>query len=248
VQADQFLLTSKQPYVKAYFESRQPVKSICIDICPSSIDSTFSVLHAKGEHNLDNYMAGYFEHPLFFEKIYNAGNSPLGLQLRTLFTSLSDSGSCENMVGEEWFLQLTEHIILQEKGNCDALNNILSRRVATRKEIYERLLCGKEFIHEYYLHNPEIATVAKHCNLSVYHFFRSFKQAFGISPYQYMLLLRLQHALELLSSGLYTITDVAERCSFPDVFTFSKAFKRQFGLSPQYYMRSTLANTSSIKL
>jgi hypothetical protein len=52
VEKDHFLLTSKQPFVKAYFESRQPVKSICIDICPSSIAETFSVLHHKEEYNL----------------------------------------------------------------------------------------------------------------------------------------------------------------------------------------------------
>src|SRR4051794_10638002 len=37
VQQDHFLLASKQGGAQAYFDSRQPVKSICIDICPSSL-------------------------------------------------------------------------------------------------------------------------------------------------------------------------------------------------------------------
>lgn len=248
VQQDQFLLTSKQPYVRAYFDARQPVKSICIDICPSSIDATFAVLSAKEDHNLDNYMAGYFEHPYFFEKIYNTGNSQLSLQLKQLGNDLKSASFYEGLVNEEWFLMLTEHIIMQEKQNCDALKNILSKKTSTRKEIYERLLIGKEFMNDNYLQNPEIAVVARHCNLSVYHFFRSFKQAFGVSPYQYMLRLRLNYALCLLNTNTMSVTDIAGRCGFPDVFTFSKAFKRQFDLSPNYYMRSTFASTSSIKL
>ena len=248
VQKDQFLLTSKQPYVKAYFDSRQPVKSICIDICPSSIDAAFAVLNAKEDHNLENYMAGYFEHPHFFEKIYNTGNSQLSLQLKHLVSALKNGSCYEEFINEEWFLMLTEHIVIQEKQNCDALKNILSRKTSTRKEIYERLLVGKEFINSNYLQNPEIAVVARHCNLSVYHFFRSFKQAFGVSPYQYMLTLRLEHALSLLKINSISVTDIASRCGFPDVFTFSKAFKRQFGLSPNYYIRSTFSNTLSIKL
>jgi len=248
VQKDQFLLTSKQPFVKAYFDSRQPVKSACIDICPSSIDAAFTVLNAKEDHDLDNYMAGYFEHPHFFEKIYNTGNSQLSLQLKQLAAALQYGSLHEELINEEWFLMLTEHIVMQEKQNCDALKNILSRKPSTRKEIYERLLSGKEFINAHYLQNPEIATIAKHCNLSVYHFFRSFKQAFGVSPYQYMLDLRLKFALGLLKKGEYSVTEVASCCSFPDVFTFSKAFKRQFGLSPNYYMRSTFVNTLSTKL
>jgi AraC family transcriptional regulator len=248
VEKDHFLLTSKQPYAKAYFESKHPVKSICIDICPSSIAGTFSVLHNKEDHNLDNYLAGYFEYPHFFEQIYDTAKTQLGTQLKELSSMLNTGNVYDDLINEEWFLQLTEQIVLQEKGNCDALKNILSRKASTRKEIYERLLTGKEFIHAHYKQNPEIALVAKHCNLSVYHFFRSFKQAFSISPYQYMLHLRLAYALALMKTEMYTVTDIAEQCSFPDVFTFSKAFKKQYGLSPHHYMRSMLASTSSTKL
>lgn len=248
VQKDQFLLTSKQPYVKAYFDSRQTVKSICIDICPSSINNAFAVLNAKEDHNLDNYLAGYFDHPFFFEKIYNTDNSQLSFQLKHLGETLKSASFYEELVNEEWFLMLTEHIVLHEKQNSDALKNILSKKTSTRKEIYARLLIGKEFMNDNYLQNPEIAVVARHCNLSVYHFFRSFKQAFGVSPYQFMLKLRLDHSLVLLKENRMSVTDVASSCGFPDVFTFSKAFKREFDLSPNYYMRSAFAKTSSIKL
>ena len=57
VNAGSFLLGCKQPYVNAYFESKQVVKSICIDICPVTVAEAFTVLTAQDNHNFDNYLA-----------------------------------------------------------------------------------------------------------------------------------------------------------------------------------------------
>jgi len=82
----------------------------------------------------------------------------------------------------------------------------------------------------------EISQVANICNMSEFHFFRSFKQAFNSTPYQYILNKRLELAKELLQKGQLSITHVAAYCNFPDVFTFSKAFKRQFNSTPSGFI------------
>jgi AraC-like DNA-binding protein len=236
VQQDQFLLTSKQSGAQAYFDAKQTVKSICIDICPASLAEAYTILHSKGELDLDNFMAGYFDHPYFFEHVYNVQESLFGKQLQKLSNALRNGQYHPEMINEEWFLQLVELIILQEKGNYLSLNNIPAKKTATRKEIYERLLQGKQYMEAYYSLNPDIATVAQNCSLSTFHFFRSFRQAFGISPYQYMMQLRLKYALELMQDENYSFTDIASLCGFPDLFTFSKAFKREYGMSPSRYI------------
>ena len=68
--------------------------------------------------------------------------------------------------------------------------------------------------------------------MSEYHFFRSFKQAFGMTPYQYLTTKRMNLAKELVQEGEKKISDIALICNFPDVFTFSKAFKRYYGVPP----------------
>ncbi len=83
-----------------------------------------------------------------------------------------------------------------------------------------------------FLQNPDIMSVARQSNMSVFHFYRCFKQVHGVSPYQYMLGKRLEYARELLTERNRLITDIASQCSFPDVFTFSKAFKKKYGCSP----------------
>ena len=235
VQQDQFLLTSKQSGAQAYFDAKQTVKSICIDICPASLAEAYTILCSKGDLDLDNFMAGYFDHPYFFEHVYNVQESLFGKQLQKLSNALRNGQYHPEMINDEWFLQLVELIILQEKGNYLSLNNIPAKKTATRKEIYERLLQGKQYMDAYYSLNPDIATVAQNCSLSTFHFFRSFRQAFGISPYQYMMQLRLKYALELMQDENYSLTDIASLCGFPDLFTFSKAFKREYGISPGKY-------------
>jgi AraC family transcriptional regulator len=100
---------------------------------------------------------------------------------------------------------------------------------------------AKQFMKESFLAINEISEIATICNLSEFHFYRSFKEAFGITPYQYLLNCRLQHSMELMAMNDESLSSIALACNFPDIFTFSKAFKRRFGLSPSAHLRMTRA-------
>ena len=234
VYAGNFLLGCKQPYVNAYFESKETVKSICIDICPATVAEAFTVLTAQNDHNFDNYLAGYFKTPYFFETVCPVGTAQFGRKLNDLVTAIAN-GEADHHVDKEWFLDLVEKIIFHEYGNYLALKGINSARLETRKEILHRLKIARQYMDDSFLEIREIHEVASVCNMSEFHFFRSFKQAFNSTPYQYLLNKRLQLAKELIISGGMSVTDVAVHCNFPDVFTFSKAFKRQFNISPSQY-------------
>jgi AraC family transcriptional regulator len=119
--------------------------------------------------------------------------------------------------------------------NHELLNQLTALKTSTRKEIVNRINSGKEFIDMSFLQNPDILSVAKQSNMSVFHFYRCFKQVHGISPYQYMLGKRLAYARELLMERSLLISGIAIKCGFPDVFTFSKAFKRKYGVSPSKF-------------
>jgi AraC-like DNA-binding protein len=235
VHAGNFLLACKQPDVNAYFESKQVVKSVCIDICPATVAEAFTVLSAREDHEFDNYMAGYFKTPEFFETVCPLGAAPFGNKLKELVAAIS-VGHADQHVDKEWFLDLVEKIIYHEYGNYMALNGIRSVRIETRKEILRRLNTAKQYMDDGFLSIDEISQVAKICIMSEFHFFRSFRQAFNSTPYQYILNKRLELAKELLQKGEMSITQIAGYCNFPDVFTFSKAFKRQFNCAPSGFM------------
>src|SRR5258706_3729532 len=179
-----FLLACKQPDVTARFDSKTVVKSICIDICPATVAEAFTVLKAQNDYQFDNYLAGYFKTPEFFEAVCPVHGAQFGNILNELVRLIAN-GQAHTYLDKEWFLDLIEKIIFHEYGNYLALNGIRSIKPETRKEILRRLKIAKQYIHDEYLNINEISGVASFCAMSEFHFFRSFKQAFGISPYQY---------------------------------------------------------------
>ena len=234
ISSGNLLLACKQPDVKAYFDSTTIVKSICIDVCPDTVAEAFSILTAKNDHTFDNYLAGYFRHPVFFESVAPVSSTQFSHKLNHLVSSIQ-RGEAEGLINREWFLDLVEKIISHEYGNYVALNSISSIKWSTRKELLQRLHVARQYMNEAFLQIKDIAEVAAFANLSEFHFYRSFKEAFGITPYQFILSCRLTLAKELIRQNNQSLSSIALACNFPDLFTFSKAFKRQFGVSPSAY-------------
>jgi AraC-like DNA-binding protein len=52
---------------------------------------------------------------------------------------------------------------------------------------------------------------------------------------QYVARLKTDRAKELLSTGLYTVTEIALLCGFKNVYYFSRVFKNAVGISPGKY-------------
>lgn len=102
----------------------------------------------------------------------------------------------------------------------------------TKIERLRRLEVAKKYMEKNYLTIVDMKEVAESCHLSIYHFYRSFKMAYSLTPYQYIIEKRMELAKKLLSDHSITLTAIADKCGFPDVFTFSKAFKKFFGSPP----------------
>jgi len=185
VRGGNFLLACRQPYVKAYFETKEIVKSICIDVCSATVAEAFTIMSANENYDFDNYLAKYFRYPEFFESVSPVNSSQLKNKLNSLVDMIRQQETDE--INKEWFLDLTEKIIYHSYGNYLALNGIESVKLETRKELLRRLQMGKQFMDDNFLDIQDVSEVAVASNLSEFHFFRSFKQAFGITTYQYIL-------------------------------------------------------------
>jgi transcriptional regulator GlxA family with amidase domain len=85
-----------------------------------------------------------------------------------------------------------------------------------------------------------VADMARRANLSPTRFSAVFRQRFGLSPHQYLLHLRIQHAQDLLKSTDLPLQHVAEYSGFADVHHFSKAFKKVTKITPGAFRRATL--------
>lgn len=84
-----------------------------------------------------------------------------------------------------------------------------------------------------------VAKIAEHFHFDPTYFTRMFKEAMGASPIQYIISLRMRKAVELLSSGQYTISQIANALGYKNQFYFSMAFKKHYKVPPTRYRKET---------
>lgn len=66
---------------------------------------------------------------------------------------------------------------------------------------------------------------------------RLFRQHLETTPKEYILKLRMQKALDLLTGGKYTVKAVAHSCGFEDEKYFSRVFRQTYGYPPHQFMQ-----------
>lgn len=73
-------------------------------------------------------------------------------------------------------------------------------------------------------------------NVSSSLLYKKVKSLTNLSPTDFIKIVRLDYALELLQSRKYTVTEVSELCGFTSVGYFSTVFRKHFGKSPTEVM------------
>jgi AraC-like DNA-binding protein len=83
-----------------------------------------------------------------------------------------------------------------------------------------------------------LATAAKLCDLSTFQFSRRFRKALGLTFRDFVVMVRIQRAAELIGQSDISVTEAAFVVGFNDLSYFSRMFRRQFGVTPSHYRRS----------
>ncbi len=99
-----------------------------------------------------------------------------------------------------------------------------------------------EYIHDNLGQQLTLTELAFIANMSSYHFSRTFKQATGMAPHQYVLHTRIERAKGLLLQGKLSVAEVATRVGFFDQSHFTRYFKRIVGVTPQTLLRQNSKN------
>lgn len=89
-----------------------------------------------------------------------------------------------------------------------------------------------EYIDQHFNESLSLDDMAQHFSYSKDHIIRVFKRYYGLTPYKYLTLIRIDHAKRLLNSTNRYIVDIACDCGFNDVTSFYRAFTQNTGLSP----------------
>ena len=96
------------------------------------------------------------------------------------------------------------------------------------------------YIHEHYMQPLTLMALAEHFGLSKQYVMRLFQTHLHLTVTQYITLLKLRHAMELLRYSTFRVNEVAEILGFGSAYYFCRLFKRQFGMTPTQFARSQL--------
>lgn len=107
-------------------------------------------------------------------------------------------------------------------------------RTARRAEL-AALRRVRDRIDRDYAKPLDVESLARGAHLSPGHLSRSFKSAYGESPYSYLMTRRIERAMALLRRGDLSVTDVCFAVGYGSVGTFSTRFSELVGMSPRAY-------------
>lgn len=226
-----YLLVNREQPVDCFVRSRKEVLGFCIHL----EERLLQEMHAQALFGEDRLLDDPFERPAvppFEGLIYADGENGLGTCLRHIANGFDSGTGTLPVEPAQLYYRLAQHLLLVQN-RFSGHRRMGVTRNSTRQELLRRLELAKEVLEAGDGEAPNMDAVAQQCALSGPHLFRSFKKAYGVSPYQYLLQRRIEQAAALLQAKDRTVTEVALLCGFADGASFSKAFKKMKGMSPR---------------
>ena len=110
----------------------------------------------------------------------------------------------------------------------------------TKKEVRRdaELAAVTDFLSRNVASPLTLSQIALGCSMSVSKLKILFRERMGTGPIDYLIRLRIDRARELIRTGEYTLTEIAERVGFSSLHYFSRAFKQLTGVSPSEYAKN----------
>lgn len=82
---------------------------------------------------------------------------------------------------------------------------------------------------------PSVTELARMVGLSEYHFIRVFRQLMGVTPGQYIIISRMNHAKYLLKTTALSVGEIGAMAGYSSESMFTAAFRRTQGMTPTQY-------------
>lgn len=234
VNPGEFLLINQEREYSVFGEATDEItEGICVYICPKALQQVNHYIHRSEEKLIDEPQED--TKPMraeFLEKVYRQDEDELGKLLQNVAYAVTRPGIHTLPDNYAFYANMAEKVLCSQKQITQRIDRLKTVKKSTREELFKRLEVARHYIDDYYSQKLCIPKIAREAALSEYHFYRSFKLVYGLSPYQYLLKRRLHKAYEFLGLRKLTVTEAAYLTGFSDIHAFSKAFKREFQVSP----------------
>jgi transcriptional regulator GlxA family with amidase domain len=109
-----------------------------------------------------------------------------------------------------------------------------------------RLRRVRDRIDREYAQPLDVEALARGAHMSAGHLSRGFRQAYGESPYAYLMTRRIERAMALLRRGDLSVTEVCFAVGCSSLGTFSTRFTELVGVPPSTYRRDAARSTAGL--
>nr|WP_321356411.1 AraC family transcriptional regulator [uncultured Draconibacterium sp.] len=143
---------------------------------------------------------------------------------------------------ETFFTEILMKCLLLDYKERSRILKIPVRKESTKKELARRMTIVKDYIYSNY-NDPELSVkkLSSLVSMSHFHFLRTFKKVYGISPYQYIKGVRIEKAKYLICKTNLTISEISDLTGFHESNSIYPILKKNLSETPQKY-REEISN------
>ncbi len=138
----------------------------------------------------------------------------------------------EKFCGHEIALQCAKSLLVGLPRSCQSGYSVLP---LSRPHADKRIGKAEEHLRVHFREEVGIEALAMRCAMSPRTFIRRFKGATGRLPGEYVQMMRITAAREMLEGESTSIQEVSERVGYADLNFFRSLFKRHTGMTPAEY-------------
>ena len=201
------------------------------------------------DHGSGDRCVAFHYHPALFEEIAaGAAGSPrfrfpiaMLPALRTLASLMVELEATARSAAPAATDELAMHVAESVLG---AVSGFGETAAATAPRDRRRIGDVLRYIEEHAEQPLDLAALAQIAFMSKYHFLRTFRRCVGVTPYQFLLGLRLRRAALKLRATSLPVSTVALEAGFGDLSTFNGRFRKIFGASPNRFRAAVAFATS----
>lgn len=233
----QFLLLNDGQSYEIDINDKKMVESFCV-FFPTGMAQRMAKELTMSDNALLDDPYGHLDHEwTFLDRVYETDSRVMS-RLNYIRTNIRMFRGDTLWIQQQVTL-LMEHILGLHASVITAANRIPAARKCTRNELMRRVLTANEWIRANYRKDVSLTQIALVAGLSSNHLIRTYKQAFGASPHQHVIELRLREAAQMLRNRTdLSILAICEAVGFESASTFSGTFRKKTGISPSQYRQA----------
>ena len=96
-----------------------------------------------------------------------------------------------------------------------------------------------DYVERRYAEDVKISDMAQACSISESHFRKLFGECMGVHPLEFLNLIRIQKACELMTKTDHSIESISYESGFGNVSTFIRNFRKVLGMTPYQWKKSS---------